>query len=148
MISSVGRLSGRGFQSVASPAPKKTPRTPYSKVSPISISGFGFMTCHMLLTKRRLLNILKMPMATRIRFIDIYSLYDDLDANIIENLLEDYDIVCLIKKFDAATGGAAGDGGNVEKKISVEEDNVESARQIIADAVKEGLISNKGRFEA
>ncbi|GEM_PF-1827427 len=102
----------------------------------------------MLLTKRRLLNILKMPMATRIRFIDIYSLYDDLDANIIENLLEDYDIVCLIKKFDAATGGAAGDGGNVEKKISVEEDNVESARQIIADAVKEGLISNKGRFEA
>ena len=88
-------------------------------------------------------------MATRIHFINIYSLYDDGDAGIIENLLSDYNITCMVKLFDARTGDATGDTDTLTlKRISVEEDGVTNARQVINDAIKNGIISNNGHFEA
>ncbi len=85
-------------------------------------------------------------MATRIRYIDLYSLNDDIDTNIIENLLEDSDIPCLVNKFEMTSDGLdrtlPGD-----KDILVEEDQVEYARQVISDALKQGLIRN-GYFKA
>ncbi len=85
-------------------------------------------------------------MATRIRYIDLYTLNDDIDTNIIENLLEDSDIPCLVNKFEMATDGLdrslPGD-----KSILVEEDQVEYARQVINDALEQGIIRN-GYFKA
>ncbi|MBI5598752.1 MAG: DUF2007 domain-containing protein [Deltaproteobacteria bacterium] len=84
-------------------------------------------------------------MATRIRFIDLYSIFDEVDANIIENLLGDYDIDCTIKELAAETGGEEGTGAT-EKMIAVEEDKIEDARRIIADAIHNGVISEEGQF--
>jgi hypothetical protein len=85
-------------------------------------------------------------MATRIRYIDLYSLNDDIDTNIIENLLEDSDIPCLVNKFEMASDGLdrslPGD-----KNILVEEEQVEYARQVISEALEQGLIKN-GYFKA
>ncbi len=85
-------------------------------------------------------------MATRIRYIDLYTLNDDIDTNIIENLLEDSDIPCLVNKFEMVTDGLdrslPGD-----KSILVEEDQVEYARQVINDALEQGIIRN-GHFKA
>ncbi|VAW35465.1 hypothetical protein MNBD_DELTA02-627 [hydrothermal vent metagenome] len=98
------------------------------------------------MTKSPLFNILNSIMATRIRYIDLYSLSDDVDANIIENLLEDSDIPCLVNKFKMTSDGLdrtlPGD-----KDILVEEDQVEYARQVITDAIEQGLIKN-GHFKA
>ncbi|MBI5826750.1 MAG: hypothetical protein HZB22_03350 [Deltaproteobacteria bacterium] len=46
-------------------------------------------------------------MASRINFIDIYSFYDEIDASVIETLLEDYDISCAVRtlKLPAACRG-------------------------------------------
>jgi len=85
-------------------------------------------------------------MATRIRYINLYALSDDVDANIIENLLDDSDIPCLINKFEMASDGLdrslPGD-----KNILVEEDQVDYARQVIADAIEQGIIRS-GYFKA
>lgn len=98
------------------------------------------------LTKSALLNILISIMATRIRYIKLYALSDDIDTNIIENLLEDSDIPCLINKFEMTSDGLdrslPGD-----KNILVEEEQVEYARQVITDAIDQGIIRN-GHFKA
>lgn len=94
------------------------------------------------MTKQPHFNILIEPMASRINFIDIYSFYDELDANVIETLLEDYDISCSIRTFNPSADPDA----YFEKRIAVEEDKVENVRRIIDDARRSGVISREGRF--
>jgi len=38
-------------------------------------------------------------MATRINLIDLYSFYNDIDASVIETLMEDYNISCSIRSL-------------------------------------------------
>lgn len=83
-------------------------------------------------------------MATRINFIDLYSFYNDLDATIVETLMEDYNISCSIRTF----GGMRSFGSSAEKRIAVEEDKIENAKRIIADAIRSGVISREGKFRA
>ena len=85
-------------------------------------------------------------MATRVRFIDLYSLCDEVDANIIENLLDDYDIEYLVRQYGA--GSAPAMEGVVEKMISVEEGRIGEAKQIIKNAIDNGFISEEGEFTA
>lgn len=84
-------------------------------------------------------------MAQRIGFVDIYVLYDDMDATIAEELLEEHNIDCIIRELDVAD--------TVERhqrlgmRIAVEEEKKEQARRIIADAVRSGLISRQSIAE-
>jgi len=80
-------------------------------------------------------------MATRINFIDLYSFYNDLDATVIETLMEDYNISCSVRTFGSTRSFDSQGFG--EKRISVEEDKVENARKIIADAIRSGVISKE-----
>lgn len=86
-------------------------------------------------------------MATRINFIDLYSSFNDLDMSVIENLMEGRRITCSIRtlgKVRFATDIAA----YLEKRIAVEEDKIESARVIIKEAIRSGVISRDGKFRA
>ncbi len=84
-------------------------------------------------------------MARKIRFVDIYTLYDDVDASIIEELLEEYDIDCIVRDLDMVD--TIDRAGMLGKRVAVEAGKEESARQIIRDAIRSGIISNEGRFE-
>lgn len=86
-------------------------------------------------------------MATRINFIDLYSFYNEMDANVIETLMEDYNIPCSVRTLGS---GRASDlqSFTMEKRIAVEEDKVENARKIIRDAIMNGVISREGKFRA
>lgn len=83
-------------------------------------------------------------MASRINFIDLYSFYNELDASVIEILMEDYNISCAIRTLGFLSSTDMGD--YIEKRISVEEDKIENARRIIRDAIRSGVISKEGRF--
>lgn len=86
-------------------------------------------------------------MATRINFIDLYSFYNDIDVSVIETLMEDYNISCSIRTL--GTSRFSTDPGEYhEKRMAVEEEKVENARKIIADAIKSGVISKEGKFRA
>ncbi|MCK4739370.1 MAG: hypothetical protein KAT46_05420 [Deltaproteobacteria bacterium] len=82
-------------------------------------------------------------MATSIRYIDIYSLYSDMDATVIESLLEDYQISCMVKHLSY---DVKDEEEPVEKRVSVEEDKVEDAKRIITDAITQGIIAKSGDF--
>lgn len=84
-------------------------------------------------------------MATRINFIDLYSCYNETDASVVETLFEDYSITCSIRVL-AETPVSEETSGYYEKRISVEEDNVENAKRIINAALKNGVISRQGKF--
>lgn len=86
-------------------------------------------------------------MATKINFIDIYSFYDELDANVIENLFEGYNISCAVRTFGSFRSPAGVNSFN-EKRIAVEEDMVDNARRIIKKAIINGMISKDGKFRA
>lgn len=84
-------------------------------------------------------------MATRINFIDLYSIYNELDASVIETLMEGFNITCSIRtlghvRFNTDVGGY------LEKRIAVEEEKLENARNLIAEAIKNGVISKEGKF--
>ncbi len=84
-------------------------------------------------------------MATKINFIDIYSLYDEIDAGVIESLLDGCNIACMVRR----SGPMAVDieyGGGPEQRIAVEEEKSENARRVIAEAIRSGIISRKGKF--
>lgn len=83
-------------------------------------------------------------MATRINFIDLYSFYNDLDATVIETLMEDYNISCSIRTFGSTRSFDSHEFG--EKRIAVEEDKIENAKKIITDAIRSGVISKEGKF--
>ncbi len=79
-------------------------------------------------------------MATKINFVGIYSLHDEIDADVIEKLLDGFNIVCMVRP----PGPGAGRGP--ERSIAVEEDSSESARRLIAEAERNGIISKEGKF--
>jgi len=84
-------------------------------------------------------------MATRINFIDLYSIYNELDANVIESLMEGFNITCSIRTLgrDRTSTDVS---GYLEKRIAVEEDKLENARKLINEAIKNGVISREGKF--
>lgn len=86
-------------------------------------------------------------MATRIHFIDLYSFYNELDASVIETLMEDYHITCSIRTLGKVRFPTDIENYQ-EKRIAVEEEKIESARKIIIDAIKNGVISREGKFRA
>ncbi len=98
-----------------------------------------------LLTKGGLSNILKKFMATIIRYIDLYFVYDELDAKVIKNLLEDYQIECALRQTDVFKDPVT-EEVHSQNMVSVEEDKLDSAQQIIKDAIQRGVISQKGGF--
>ena len=82
-------------------------------------------------------------MATRARFVDIYSSFDEVDSSLIENILKERYISCKV-----SVSGASGEYDAAERRISVEEDNVDNAVGAIRDAIERGMISETGRFRA
>lgn len=84
-------------------------------------------------------------MATRINFIDLYSIYNELDANVIESLMEGFNITCSIRTLGGARF-ATDVSGYLEKRIAVEEDKIENARKLIKEAIRNGVISREGKF--
>lgn len=98
-------------------------------------------------------------MASKINFVDLYAFYDELDGSILENLMEDYHISCSIRilRGTPQSPNPAGSGathGNRDATydncgtmmIAVEKESIENARQIIAEAIRNGVISKEGRF--
>ncbi|MBI5561045.1 MAG: DUF2007 domain-containing protein [Deltaproteobacteria bacterium] len=82
-------------------------------------------------------------MATMMRYVDVYSPFDEIEANIIENLLDDYDIEHTTRPTEVQS-----EEGVLELMISVEEDRVGHAKKIITDAINNGVISPQGGFTA
>ncbi|MDO8426977.1 MAG: hypothetical protein Q7T24_05635 [Deltaproteobacteria bacterium] len=82
-------------------------------------------------------------MATRINFIDLYSFYNELDGSVIETLMEDYRITCSIRTLGQPRIYTE---DYLEKRIAVEQEKLESARKIINDAIRSGVISREGKF--
>lgn len=85
-------------------------------------------------------------MATVIRYIDLYFMYDELEAKVIKNLLEDYRIECTLRHTDVFKDPVT-DEVHSQNMLSVEEDQLENAQQIIQDAIQRGIISQKGAFK-
>jgi hypothetical protein len=85
-------------------------------------------------------------MATRINFKDIYSIENELDVDIIALLLEEYDISCSIRNF--GFGSMPSMKKPQEKRVSVEAADAISARGILEDAIRKGMISTDGKFVA
>lgn len=97
------------------------------------------------MTKRRVFNILKRPMASKINFIEIYSSFNEIDANVIELLMRDYNINCSMRTLGFLR--LATDLDELpEKRIAVEEDKVDRAKKIINEAIRNGVISDEGKF--
>ena len=84
-------------------------------------------------------------MATRINYIDVYSFYSELEAGVMESLMDDYRIGCSIRTL-SPLGPGSDPSGFPEKRIAVEKEKVESARVIIKDAIRKGMLSGEGRF--
>jgi len=84
-------------------------------------------------------------MATKINFIDLYSFYNDLDASVIETLMEGCNITCSIRTLGKVRF-ATDMNSYLEKRIAVEEEKIENARNIIRDAIRSGVISREGKF--
>lgn len=85
-------------------------------------------------------------MATRIRFVELYFSYDEIETTLIANLLEDSGISCIIRDM-RITPYPLTIGVFTERRVAVEEDRVEEARIIIRDAIRDGFISGTGRFK-
>ncbi len=87
-------------------------------------------------------------MATSIRFRNIYSLYDDFDAKIIEELLEGSNIACFVRSCESTTEDRIDKKDGYTKRIAVEVEKAENAIEIIETAIESGIISNDGVFDA
>lgn len=86
-------------------------------------------------------------MATRIKLVDLYSIYDEMDMGVIEALMERRDI-CFSVKAAGVFDSEARDRMGHELTVSVEEEKVENARSIIICAIRTGVISKEGKFRA
>lgn len=89
--------------------------------------------------------ILRAIMANRINFIDLYSIYNDLDASVIETLMEGFNITCSIRTLGRERF-TTDMSGYLEKRIAVEEEKLENARKLISEAIRNGVISKEGKF--
>lgn len=85
-------------------------------------------------------------MARRINFKEIYFSYNDIEADLIKNLLEEHDIYCIVRDMKISPYPVSL-GEFSEKRIVVEEDKVEEAKTLIRYAIKDGYISDKGGFK-
>ncbi len=83
-------------------------------------------------------------MATRINFKDIYSIENELDVDIIELLLGEYDISCSIRNFGLCSKESMKKLS--EKRVAVEAVDAENARGILEEAIRKGMISPEGKF--
>lgn len=84
-------------------------------------------------------------MATRIHFIDLYSFHNELDSFVIEAMMADLNISCSIRSL--ATRFASDPSSMAsELRMSVEEGSIESARRVIGEALRNGVISQDGEF--
>lgn len=85
-------------------------------------------------------------MARRVNFKEIYFTYSDIESELIRGLLEDHDIYCIVRDM-RITPYPVSIGEQSEKRIAVEEDRVEEAKELIRWAIKDGYISREGRFK-
>ena len=85
-------------------------------------------------------------MARRINFKEIYLTYNEIESELIKDLLEDYDIYCIVRDMKISPYPLS-IGEHSEKRIAVEEDKVEEAKELIRLAIRDGYISNEGRFK-
>ena len=79
-------------------------------------------------------------MATRIPFIDLYLINDDVEVNIIEEIFNDYDIGFVVKTACIEAQLVC------DKVIAVEEDQILEAKKILLMAINNGVISGEGGF--
>ena len=77
---------------------------------------------------------------------EVYLSYDAMEADLIKGLLEDNDIPCFIRDM-TITPYPMSIGKFAEKRVSVDEDYVEQATQLIRDAISDGYISSDGKFK-
>ncbi len=98
-----------------------------------------------LLTKHGYFNILKKIMATRINFVDLYSFHNELDSFVIEAMMADLNISCSVRSL-ASRFSSDLSVHDSELRMSVEEGSIESARRVIDDALRNGVISRDGEF--
>lgn len=85
-------------------------------------------------------------MASRINYINVYSLYDEIDASVLKKILEEYNIPCMVKEIGFVFEDFS-EEESAEVRIMVEEDNVDSAKRLISNAIEKGIISEQGRFK-
>lgn len=79
-------------------------------------------------------------MATKIPFIDLYSINDDVEVNIIEEIFNDYSIGFMVKTACMEAKLVC------DKVIAVEEDQLLEAKKILLKAINNGVISGGGGF--
>jgi hypothetical protein len=77
---------------------------------------------------------------------EIYMSYDMIEADRIKGLLEMHGISCVIRDM-TITPYPINIGFFSEKRIAVEEDQVDKALSLIRDARKDGYISSDGKFK-
>ncbi|OGQ03948.1 MAG: hypothetical protein A2W38_00405 [Deltaproteobacteria bacterium RBG_19FT_COMBO_58_16] len=97
------------------------------------------------MTKDGYFNILKKIMATRINFVDLYSFHNELDSFVIEAMMVDLNISCSVRSL-ASRFSSDPSAQDSELRMSVEEGSIESARRVIDEALKNGVISRDGEF--
>lgn len=85
-------------------------------------------------------------MARRIDFKEIYLTYSDIESELIRDLLEDHDIYCIVRDMKIGPYPLSV-GEHSEKRIAVEEDKVEEAKELIRWAIRDGYISDEGSFK-
>jgi hypothetical protein len=79
-------------------------------------------------------------MATKILFIDLYSINDDIEVNIIEEIFNDYAIGFMVKTACVEARLVC------DKVIAVEEDQLLEAKKLLLNAIHNGVISGGGGF--
>ncbi|MCK4847068.1 MAG: hypothetical protein KAS88_05290 [Deltaproteobacteria bacterium] len=79
-------------------------------------------------------------MATKIPFIDLYSINDDVEINIIEEIFNDYSIVFMVKTACVEARLVC------DKVIAVEEDQLKEAKRLLIKAINNGVITGVGGF--
>ncbi len=84
-------------------------------------------------------------MANKISFVDLYSFYNDMDAALIASMMDGYNICHSIRTFGAPHIKADSDELR-ERLVSVEQEKAESARKIINEGIKSGVLSKEGKF--
>ena len=94
------------------------------------------------MTRTRHFNILKRLMATKVRFVDVYSSFDEVDASLIENILKDRYISCKVSVSDASD-----EYDEVERRISIKKNKINNTINTIHNTIKHNIISKINKFK-
>ena len=84
-------------------------------------------------------------MANRISFVDLYSFYNDMDGTLLTSMMDGYSICYSIRAFGAPHINADSKEYR-ERLVSVEQEKAESVRNIINEAIRNGVLSKEGKF--